>query len=157
MARVEAELRLGPVWLLWLLIVLALAVALAIFAASWAYRPASTVPTSFEQPITSYLTIADAPQKLPLVGRRVVVKDVPVESVAGGGLFWAGKPGHEVPVLLDDAPAGPLAPQVRIEAGQTVNVTGNVRPASNLSREQFDRLAAHPVYIAAESVTVAER
>ena len=149
-------------WVLWLLIVLAVAVALAIFAASRAYQLASDVPpiTSAAEPITSYLTIVDAPEKLTLVGRRVVVKDVPVESVAGGGLFWAGEPGREVPVLLDSAPPGPLAPPVHLEAGQTVNITGNVKPtspAANLPPEQLDRLAAHPVYIAAESITVIGR
>lgn len=166
MPRVEAEWRLSPIWLLWLLIILAVAVALAIFAASRAYQASISVPavTPAAEPITSYLTVVDAPQKLALAGRRVVVKDVPVESVGGRRLFWAGKPGREVPVILAETAPGPLAPRVQIEAGGEVNITGNVRPMPpsaearsmwNLPPEQIDRLAAHPVYIAAQSVSIA--
>ncbi len=166
MPRVAADLRPSPVWLLWLLIILAAAVALAIFAASRAFQPSPPAPAmvSGAEPITNYLTIVDAREKLLLTGRRVVVKDVPVESVAGGRLFWAGKPGREVPVVLSGAAPGPLAPPAQIEAGDEVNITGDVSPTPsreearalwNLPREQLDRLAAHPVYIAAESVTVA--
>jgi hypothetical protein len=166
MARAEAEFRLGPVWVLWLLITLAAAVTLAIIAASRAYHPEARIPpmTSAAEPITSYLTIVDAQHKLALVGRRVVVKDVPVESVASERLFWAGEPGREVAVLLENTPPGPLAPPVHLEAGQTVNITGNVKPTPsrakarsmwNLAEEQLDRLARHPVYVGARSVTVA--
>lgn len=168
MPRVEAEWRLSPVWLLWLLIVLALAVALAIFSATRAFQPAPPVPpmTADTEPITDYLAIVDAPRALAFTNRRVVVKNVPVESTGGGRLFWAGKPGRDVPVILDESPPGPLAPRVQIEAGQEVNITGNVRPIPpaaqaramwNLPQEQFETLAEHPVYIAAESVTVVGR
>ncbi len=165
MPRVEAAWRPSPVWLLWLLIILAAAVGLAIFTASRSYQPAPPAEpiASSSEPITNYLTVAEAPDKLALTGRRVVVKDVPVESVAGR-LLWAGKPGREVPVVVNAGAPGPLAPHVQIEAGDDVNITGNVRrmPAReearamwNLPQEQLDRLAGHPVYIEAESVTVA--
>mgnify|MGYP005829353515 CR=1 FL=1 len=164
MAEVEAQRVPGPGWLLFLLILFAVAVALAIFAGGRAVR---TVPpiTAAAEPITQYQAIVDAREKLPLAGRRVVLKDVPVERAAGDRVFWAGKPGRDILVVLEQGTPGSLAPPFRLQPEQTVNITGTVklvpgtkvRSAWKLSHKDADRAAGQRVYLAAESVEAVQR
>ena len=121
-------------------------------------------------PITDVIVIVTAPDRMPLVGRRVQLRDVRVQTVTGDRTFWAGPdPSQQLFVVLDEqaTPGTPTEGRVNVQPGQTVTVSGTIRelPADlgsvrqqwSLSQANETTLRNERVYLAADSVAVAGR
>lgn len=111
------------------------------------------------------LLIIDAPDPASLVGSRVELTDVEVQSVVGDTTFWVG-PSQDRQVLVvleEDESAGPVEGQVDVEEGQTVSLTGVVRemPSTDeamqrwqLSDDAAQALEGEDVFIRAQRVDI---
>jgi len=81
-------------------------------------------------PLTELSAVVAARDRRPLVGRRVQLGDVAVQSVAGDHAFWVGPSvAQRMLVVLDEAlpPSAGTARQPDVDVGQRVAVSGVVR------------------------------
>jgi hypothetical protein len=68
-----------------------------------------------------------------LAGRDVDLQAVPVESVTGDTALWIGENAdRRVFVIFDELPTTAIDGRLAIEAGDNVNITGEVRLADNI-------------------------
>lgn len=127
-------------------------------------------PASEGDIITDINAFLSNPDPSALVGRRVELNNVPVQTVVGDQSFMVGpSPAEEVFVTFEETATPGQAREGRIDvnAGQRVNLTGEVQrmpePADAfLKRNSIDeatarKLREQPVYIQAKSVTLADR
>lgn len=120
-------------------------------------------------PLTDVVTIVAVPveRRLPLVGQRVQLDSVAVQSVVGDETFWVGpSTTQQLFVALDPAPGlnRDVESPTDVNAGQQVNVTGVLRrvPASldsmrtrwKLDAATVAALQDAQVYLAAIKVAV---
>lgn len=123
-------------------------------------------------PITDIVAIVTVPDRVPLVGRRVTISGVKVQTVTGPNTFWAG-PGPDQQLFVvrsdggasDSVPAQPAADTTRaVRVGQTVSISGVIRPlpsdlgsvraAWSLSTANEATLTRERVYLDADQVDV---
>lgn len=183
MAEIKVE-RKGVPWWAWLLLAI-LAVVLvwwAIAALSGddvddeVLTPAGdaavvdTAPVGPATPgeaVTDIGALLDAENPTALVGREVRLEDVRVLEMVGDATFWVGRGADDrMFVILDEqipSPPPDVEGRVNVNAGQTVDIVGSVRAAGDLPGgdvlDQTGRDAAGegPVYVWAQSATVATR
>lgn len=117
--------------------------------------------------VTDIATILEAEDPATLVGRQVRLEGVQVLEMVGDATFWVGRGGDDRAfVILDEqipSPPPEVEGRVNVNAGQTVDITGSVRAGGDLPGgdvlDQGDRDAVdgRPIYIWAQSATVATR
>ncbi|HXG85051.1 MAG TPA: hypothetical protein VNI84_13605 [Pyrinomonadaceae bacterium] len=95
--------------------------------------------------ITDYLIIVTTPDRSSLVGRRVRLTDVKVQSVVGDRTFYVGpSESQRVLVVLDEVktPNSPTEGRYDINAGQTISFTGVIEkvPSVEEARQRFGKL-----------------
>jgi hypothetical protein len=89
--------------------------------------------------------IVTPPDRSSLVGRRVRLTDVKVQSVIGDRTFYVGpSESQKVLVLLEEekTPNSPVEGKVDVNPGQTVSFTGVIErvPSVEEARQRFGRL-----------------
>lgn len=113
-------------------------------------------------PIRDIIIVVAAPDRLPLIGRRVELENVPVQSVVGDKGFWVGPDKErQLFVALDESETrGPDA-RVKVRPGQTVTVAGEIKkvPSMEEARKRWElgeansaTLETERVYLAADRV-----
>lgn len=119
-------------------------------------------------PITDVLLVV-VPERVPLIGRRVALADMRVQTVTGARTFWVGPdPERQLFVVLDSsAVVDPAQQTVNVEPGQTVSVTGVLRALPtdlagvaqtwSLSDANQATLRREQVYLAADSIRLTPR
>lgn len=95
--------------------------------------------------ITDYLIIVTAPDPPSLIGRRVHLTDVKVQSVIGDRTFYVGpSESQKVLVVLEEekTPNTPLEGKVDVNPGQTVSFNGVIErmPSIEEARQRFGKL-----------------
>jgi hypothetical protein len=123
-------------------------------------------------PITDIIAIVTVPDRAPLVGRRVTLSGMKVQTVTGPNTFWVGpNPDQQLFVVRsgggasDSVPAQPVADTSRgARVGQTVSVSGVIRPLPgdleqvragwSLSTANEATLTRERVYLDADRVDV---
>lgn len=130
--------------------------------------PAAAAVDSAPIPITDVLLIV-VPERAPLIGRRVALGDMKVQTVTGPRTFWVGPDSErQLFVVLDSSAVTDSAQRaMNVEPGQTVSVTGVVRglpldlaamaEAWSLSEANQATLRREQVYLAADSLRIAPR
>ena len=189
MAEIKVQRKTGvPWWLLLLLAVLAFGLIWWLVARSGnndadtdllaEAPPAATAPglaggdagaTATGEPaagdaVTDVNTILNAGDARTLVGRDVRLEDVAVQEMVGDAAFWIGASGGErVLVILDQqipSPPPSVEGRVNVNAGQTVDVRGRMRaatdlpPAAGLEPREREAARGQQVYIWADSAEV---
>lgn len=174
-----AVVRRGIPWWVWLIV--AALIAILLIALLWplltgnnragtAATPSPSPvgsPAAPGTPVADLLIIVDAPEPTDLVGRRVELTGVEVQSVVGDTTFWVGPSADQqvLVVLEEDESAGPVEGQVDVEAGQTVSITGIVRELPSvddakqrwqLSDDAAAELEGEEVFVRAQRVEVEE-
>ena len=174
MAEIPIEKKGGSKWWLWLLLLLAVILLLWLFLGNdddeepldepmVAEAPVDTGTDLSSGPITS-LAMLTGTTDGSLVGRDVRLNGVPVGDVEGDASFWiTGDDGNRVYVILDEiaTPDTAIEGQVDVDAGDSVDIVGTVRSASEGAPE--DAAMGTPTdplpegitqYILAQSATV---
>jgi hypothetical protein len=79
--------------------------------------------------VTELKQLLEAPSEEALVGRQVVLEEVPVHEVVGDYTFWVGTDAQaRVPVvLLGELTQRQPDPQVQVRQGQRLRIFGFVR------------------------------
>lgn len=118
------------------------------------------------QPITSVTTIVREPARENLIGREVILDDVPVLGVPGDYTFWVGTGEEAVPVVLRGELTGRQRErETEIREGQRVRIFGTLRQMRSvaaiddfeiLSAEAARAIAKSEVYVSATRVDVIE-
>lgn len=145
MAEINIEKKSGSKWWLWLLLIAGI-IALLFWLFSGndndeqvvdnqavAAAPVDTDAGMADGPITSLAMITGNTDGS-LVGREVMLRDVPVGDVNGDANFWiTGDNGERVYVVLNEVatPNTPIEGQVDVDAGDNVNIAGTIRSASD--------------------------
>ena len=137
--RIEAEFNAKPV----------------LVAQSVSFRPganraaanhnAGANQSSNDVEITDYLIIVAEPNRTSLIGRRVRLTGVQVQSVVGDRTFYVGpSESQRILVLLDEekTPDSKIEGKVDVDPGQTVSFTGVIErmPSIEEARNRFGRL-----------------
>ena len=130
---------------------------------------AVATPAAATEPITDIVAIVAVPDRVPLVGRRVTVSGVKVQTVTGPNTFWVG-PGPDQQLFVVRAAATGADTAARsatdtpgaVRVGQTVLVSGvirqlpadlgQVRAAWSLSTANEATLTRERVYLEADRV-----
>lgn len=128
--------------------------------------PAAPAPTP-DATLTDIAAILDAEDPTALIGREVRLDGVQVLEMVGDATFWVGRSADERAfVILDEqipSPPPEVEGRVNVNAGQTVDIVGSIRAGGDLPGgdvlDQGDRDAVdgRPIYIWAQSATVATR
>lgn len=154
MTNIPIKQKKGVPWWVWLLVVLAILVGLWLLLAILdsdddvdVANPAEPVTatvaaTTDPKLVTDLLIIVDTDDPDSLVGRRVKLESVAVQSVVGDKTFWVGpSKDQQLFVFLEEKvdPAGAEG-QVDVNEGQQVTITGTVEklPPIEQARKQFD-------------------
>lgn len=137
--RIEAEYNAKPVL-----------IARSISFRPGANRAAATAGANGNQAgngaeITDYLIIVNTPDRQSLVGRRVRLNDVKVQSVVGDRTFYVGpSESQRIFVVLDEAktPDSPVEGKYDVTAGQTFSMTGTIErmPSVAEAEQRFGKL-----------------
>jgi hypothetical protein len=182
---VRQQTKKAVPWWVWLLLAV-----LAILAGLWllfalfndgedpdvAELPATTAPataappesapnTADTAPITDLLIVVDTNDPAALIGRRVELQSVLVQSVVGDKTFWVGpSQDQQLFVVLDEERDPPgVEGLVDVDQGQQVSIGGTVEklPPIEQARQQFDLSADNTadlngaqLYLRAERVEV---
>lgn len=95
----------------------------------------ATIPS---EPITNVTVITTTPNQQVLVDRQVKFTDVQVQSVVGDRTFWVGSNNNErlFVVLAEPLDAGAAENQVVVKSGQTLDLTGMLRPMPTVQQAQ---------------------
>ena len=117
--------------------------------------------------ITDIATLLDAEDPAALVGRQVRLEGVQGLDMVGDATFWVGRGDDDRAfVILDEqipSPPPEVEGRVNVNAGQTVDITGSVRAGGDLPDGDVldqggrDAVEGRPIYIWAQSATVATR
>ena len=183
MAEIKVQRKPGGLW--WILLLVALLGLVLIWwlttragddgagadrlaeappAASDPAVPASGAEAGAGAPVTDMNTILTAADARTLIGRDVRLEDIAVQEMVGDAAFWIGAQGGErVLVILDQqipSPPASVEGRVNVNAGQTVDIRGRMRAATDLPAaaglepRERDAARGEQVYIWAESAEV---
>lgn len=158
--EIEPRGRSAGWWWLWLIIILIVLFFIWIFAWRPGYNtagPQSTGSASRTVPAGAAGQGSSTARVPALVGKQLQLTGVTVARVVSERAFWAGQPGHEVLVVLEQPATAPLAP------GQVVNVTGRVETVPSLQQASLQwglnsadmrKLQTQQVYVDARRVEI---
>ena len=121
--------------------------------------------TTTGEPITDIVAVVTVPDRQPLVGRRLTVSGVKVQTVTGPNTFWVGpNPDQQLFVVRADSARAAADGTARVGPGQMVSVSGvvrqlpddlgSVRSAWSLSTANEATLTRERVYLDADTVIV---
>lgn len=117
--------------------------------------PGPQAPSPSPDVITRIAPIASA-EDATLAGRRVALRDVPVEAVTGDVTFWVGSTRERALVVLDEERQAEAAVVVR--PGQRVAITGTAEALPpervELSPDDQAGLVGQQLYVRAEQVEI---
>lgn len=90
------------------------------------------------EPITDVAVIANTSDRKSILNRQVQLTNVKVQNVNGDRTFWIGQPnGQPVFVVLEQPlDAGSAENKIVIKPGQTLNLTGVLRPVPSTQQAQ---------------------
>lgn len=88
-----------------------------------------------EAPVTDLLVVVARPVKPELIGRRVQLTDVQVQSVVGDEVFWVGSDKNQRLLVSWDEEKGTEA-RTDVNAGQKVTLSGVLRKAPTTAQAQ---------------------
>ena len=121
--------------------------------------------------ITDVAVIINAPDREKLVGKRVNIQGVQVQSVVGDRMFYVG-PGNDKGLLValveEKTPNTQMEGKVDVNKGQTIALSGTIHRVPNMeeARKQFDGLLSdkelqtitdQKVYLRTNKVNISQR
>lgn len=100
--------------------------------------PTANQAAAPSEPITDVAVIANTSDRQSILNRQVQLTNVRVQNVNGDRTFWIGQPnGQPVFVVLEPAlDAGSAENKIVIKPGQTLNLTGVLRPVPSTQQAQ---------------------